>query len=332
MKARKLAVLAWVAAMLLATVGTATAAVMTMDTVPVGNAGNAADARTGAGAVAYAYNIGKCEVTAGQYTAFLNAIATTDAYGVFDIAMQNGLWGAKDGIVRSGSPGSYTYSCADDWASRPMSLVNWGQAARFANWLQKGQPTGAQDASTTEDGAYTLNGATSAAALAAVTRNAGWQWAICSEDEWYKAAYYDPGTATYFDYATSSSSAPNHNASDYTMANNANYIYPGVVGSPYYRTPVGAFTKSASPYGTFDQNGNVWEIIETQYPGAAYHIIRGGCYIDTADSLRYSLRNGWGYTDIDGTVGFRVSQIPEPATLGLLLLGGLAALRRRRAA
>ena len=55
-----------------------TAQAVTIDTVPVGNPGNAGDpdpATGGYGAVDYAYNIGTYEVTAGQYTEFLNAVA-----------------------------------------------------------------------------------------------------------------------------------------------------------------------------------------------------------------------------------------------------------------
>ena len=82
-------------------------------------------------------------------------------------------------IQRSGSSGIYTYSVAGDWADRPVNWVDWGDAARFANWLHNGQPTGAQDLTTTEDGAYYLNGATSDPALLAVTRDEeDWKWAI----------------------------------------------------------------------------------------------------------------------------------------------------------
>ena len=50
---------------------------ITIETVPVGNPGNADDVVTGFGfygAVDYVYNIGKYEVTAAQYTEFLNAV------------------------------------------------------------------------------------------------------------------------------------------------------------------------------------------------------------------------------------------------------------------
>ena len=70
-----------VAATVLLAAGAAQAVVI--DTVPVGNAGNAADT-TGYGSVAYTYNIGKYEVTAGQYTAFLNAVAATDTYALYN--------------------------------------------------------------------------------------------------------------------------------------------------------------------------------------------------------------------------------------------------------
>ena len=57
-----------------------------------------------------------------------------------------------------------------------MFDVSWGDAARFCNWLQNGQPTsGTEGTGTTETGAYTLNGATTNTQLMAVasTRNAG---------------------------------------------------------------------------------------------------------------------------------------------------------------
>ena len=154
-----------------------------LEWVTVGNPGNTGE-WSGAygmslricGAVAYTYNIGKYEVTAGQYTEFLNAVAATDTYGLYNTRM----WLADEGcrIERSGSTGSYTYSVALDWANRPVNIVSWGDAVRFANWLHNGQPVGPQSDSTTEDGSYYLNGATSDDALRPVAREADATWAI----------------------------------------------------------------------------------------------------------------------------------------------------------
>ena len=56
-----------------------------IDTVPVGNLGNTNDTHgAGYGAVDYAYNVGKYEVTAGQYTEFLNAVGGVDTYGLYN--------------------------------------------------------------------------------------------------------------------------------------------------------------------------------------------------------------------------------------------------------
>jgi hypothetical protein len=53
---------------------------VTIDTVPVGNPNHTGEVQSQGtfGAVTYEYNIGKYEVTAGQYSDFLNAVAATD--------------------------------------------------------------------------------------------------------------------------------------------------------------------------------------------------------------------------------------------------------------
>jgi sulfatase modifying factor 1 len=162
---------------------------ITFETVPVGDVGNPNDPATGNfyGGVSTAYNIGKYEVTVAQYTAFLNAVAATDTYNLYNTNMASNANIA--GISRSGSPGSYTYSPIGS-VNHPITNVSWGDAARFTNWLHNGQPSGAEGPGTTETGAYTLNGATSDSALTGVTRNVGATWFIPTENEWYKAAYY----------------------------------------------------------------------------------------------------------------------------------------------
>ncbi len=66
---------------------------VTIDTVPVGNAGNG-NSVWGRGAVDYDYRIGKYEVTVGQYIEFLNAITKTDPYGLYNTQMATYLNGA----------------------------------------------------------------------------------------------------------------------------------------------------------------------------------------------------------------------------------------------
>ena len=342
--ARGAATTAVVAAMVLLAAGAVQA--ITIDTVPVGNPGNVAD-DTGYGAVAYTYNMGKYEVTAGQYTAFLNAVAATDTYGLYNTLMadllMDGLFACN--IQRAGSSGSYTYSVASDWANRPVNLVSWGDAARFSNWLTNGQPTGAQGLTTTEDGSYYLNGAISDAALLAVVRKSpadGGRYYIPTEDEWYKAAYYNPATGTYFDYPTGSNSTPSNDLITPDPGNNANYrpYYNSgdwTIGSPYYRTEVGEFENSESPYGTFDQGGNVWEWNEAVI-GSARGWRGGNFWLDSVYLWAATRYSPYSPAYETGHLGFRVSEvpepIPEPVTLaGMVLgIGGLVGYIRRRMA
>jgi formylglycine-generating enzyme required for sulfatase activity len=320
---------------------------ITIDTVPVGNPGNADDTHgDGYGGVAYTYNIGKTEVTNAQYTAFLNAVAALgDTHGLYNTSMA----GTYGGIGRSGSgvvgdPYVYSSKGGDtNWDNRPVNYVSWGDAARFANWLHNGQPTGTQDTSTTEDGSYYLNGATSNAALLAVNRESDWKWAVTSEDEWYKAAYHknDGVTGNYFDYPTGSDTPPTAEAPAGTDLTNgsANYYSGGYVDPTYYTTPCGAYTAkpSDSPYGTFDQGGNVWEwneaIISTSFRG-----VRGGSFDNYDYYLHASNRDIDIPTFEHDYLGFRVAEvssaeaqpIPEPGSLLLLGLGLTGALVRRK--
>jgi sulfatase modifying factor 1 len=294
---------------------------VTIDTVTVGDAGNAADT-TGYGAVAYDFAIGKYEVNLSQYSAFLNSVAATDTYNLYDTRLASDLNIA--GISRSGSSGSFSYAVTGS-ANRPVSYVTWFDAARFANWVNNGATNGA----STETGAYTLNGATSGLGF---TKNAGATWWIPSENEWYKAAYYDPSPSgpkndDYWLYPMRSDSTPLNEIG--ALANQANY-YAGdfsvtqssiYSGSQNYLTDGGAYSGSASYYGTYDQGGNVDEWNESQMlRGAGWN--GSGALFENLAGLRSTSDRATVQGDARSYMGFRVASVPEPSTYALILLSG----------
>jgi hypothetical protein len=327
---------------------------VTIDTVPVGNAGNQGDNTNGTfvsvGGVGYNYRIGTYEVTVGQYTEFLNSVAATDTFSLYNTSMATVLNIA--GISRSGVSGSYNYSVIGS-ANKPVTYVNWGDAARFSNWLHNGQPglgspAVPQNALSTESGAYTLNGAN------LVPRNAGAQWFIPSSNESYKAAFHknDGVTNHYWRYPTSTDSFTNSDqppGSDTpTPSNTGNYYRDdgiangyndgyavtgstSLVASENYLTDVGAYTLAKSPYGTFDQGGNVEEFTEAGFRTGASYVPTLGNLFPYLRAANYFL--GTGDTPQENArTGFRVATVPEPSSFVLAALGltGLVVWRRRK--
>jgi formylglycine-generating enzyme len=306
-------------AILATMIGSAQAGLINVAMVPVGDPGNAADS-TGYGAVSYAYQIGKYDVTTSQYAAFLNAVAAADPYGLYNSFMASGP--ARAGIIQSGPPGSYSYSVVAGHENFPVNYVGWGSSARFVNWLQNGQPTGPEGPGTTETGAYTLNGSVSSGDLTAVTRNPGATWFIPTEDEWYKAAYYKGGelNAGYWLYPTQNDSTPS-NVLSATGTNNANFNNTDPTN---HLTSVGAFAASAGPYGTFDQGGNLSQWNETAVTSSSRGV-RGGSCFDPSFILRSSNRNADNPVAVGNGIGFRVASVPEPNSV-ILLVAGIVAL------
>ncbi len=324
---------------------------ITYERVPVGNAGNGNDPATGGiyGGVAYDYQIGKYDVTIGQYTAFLNAVAQADTHSLYSTSMATDR--AVAGISRTGSAGSYTYSVINnggDSANRPITYVTWWHSARFANWMANGQPTGAQTSATTEDGAYPLVGVDSGGLAPAknITNpntSAPPTFFIPTENEWYKAAYYSPvlnsGSGGYSKYATQSNADPGNIVG--SGPNQANYKAGGIysvtqVGGDLdpnqnYLTDVGAFTNSASFYGTFDQSGSVFQWNDLDGAAGSSRGLRGGDWTTQASALSSSFRVTFDPSYEDAITGFRLASpvaVPEPS-MWVMGAGGLACVAWR---
>ena len=281
---------------LLAAARTASADI-TFEWVHVVDEGNAADS-TGFGAVPYRYRIAKYEVTNDQYARFLDAVADSDP---------NQLWNPNMEIDRFGSDGSYIYGPPFADGDRPVHHVSFLNAMRFANWLHNGQPIGPQGPGTTEDGAYTIGNGLNE------TRSAGARFFIPSEDEWYKAAYYDPrpsaeggppGDDNYWSYPTRSDVAPTGTAPPGDV-NSCNF--DDAVGMT---TDIGSYVSSLSFYNTFDQAGNLNEFTEAII-GGAFRGMRGGSYADTLPDVLGALFQDSILPDEESAVtGFRIAAAP----------------------
>ena len=314
-----------------------------LEFVTVGDAGNAADTTvmddgtTGYGSVPYVYQMGKYDVTVGQYVQFLNAVAKTDTFGLYASGMATDL--PTISITRSGSLGSYSYSIAGSYSQGvncPSFDVTWGDAARFCNWLQNGQPTTLGEvAGSTETGAYTLTGANDTSSLMAITRNVGATYFLPSEDEWYKAAYYKGGSANagYWTYPTQSNAVPKNTLSG---SNSVNYYITDSTDPTNKLTPVGAFSASPGPYSTFDMGGNVFQWNEATINGSCRGL-RGEAWGEDFSSPFYvasSYRNLGGPMIEGDVIGFRVASVPEPSAIALLLTAAACLLacawRKRR--
>jgi len=180
------------------------------------------------------------------------------------------------GINRTGEATNYVYTVNPGAEKKPAVLMNWRETLRFCNWLSNGKGNGSVDTGpytfTNEWGETTVK-IPDHAALAAGTNT---QWVLASENEWYKAAYYDPKKTGdgpgYWPFPARSDDPPAASIGS---------------GDP---SDVGSHSGSASAYGTYDQGGSVWEWNETREGGNCG--VRGGSYWvnDGPDYMRSTTR------------------------------------------
>ncbi|MDR1283870.1 MAG: formylglycine-generating enzyme family protein [Opitutaceae bacterium] len=300
--------------------------IIEMSTVTVGDAGNAADG-TGYGAVSYEYQIGTYEVTNAQYAAFLNAV---DSGGANTLSLYNSNMGSDaygGGItLNSGGADGSKYMVRAGYDLKPVNFVSFYDAMRFTNWLTTGG---------TETGVYNLlgggetptNGTSVTRTLDAIP---GTLWALPSEDEWYKAAYYDGNDAgTYRQYPMTGTlvAGTKDNGGTANYNDGDGYAFPDS-----YLTEVNHYDLvdgANSFYGTYQQGGNVWEWNDA-FMYSTNRVLRGGAFYDDAGDLTSPWRASNAPVTENSGYGFRVvaltslAAVPEPGTYaaatGLLML------------
>ena len=270
----------------------------TIDFTTIGNAGNAAD-NTGYGAVGYGYRIGTYEVSRDMITKY-NAIGGGPSISLQDMTNYGG-----------------------NGPDKPATGVTWSEAARFVNWLNTSKGYSPAYKFTIDDNANVNNdlwtsddeGYNPSNPL----RNTNAIYVLPSEDEWYKAAFYDPnangGTGGYWEYATGSDSAPTAVASG-TTSGTAVYQLALETG-PANITNAGGL----SPYGTMAQNGNAWEWAESSFTapnedGTDSRVLRNGGWFDsTSANLASSFRlEHLSFRSLIAG-GFRVAAVPVVAAV-----------------
>jgi formylglycine-generating enzyme required for sulfatase activity len=275
----------------------------TIDFVDIGNAGNAADTTT-YGAVPYQYRTGKNEISQLQITK----------------ATQIGMANV--------SAGAWT-------ESQPAANITWYEAAAFVNFLNTNSgKTAAYNLTFTTNWSMAVWSSEQAwtAGGTNLYRNKDAYYFLPSENEWYKAAYYNAAGTNYFLYPTASSSVPTAVASG-TNAGMA--VYSSLASAPAIVDSAGGL----SPYGTMGQGGNVFEWNESAFDGSNSSLserraTRGGNWVSPPSSLSTSYRNNLDPTIESSSIGFRVASVPEPSTYALLLMAGAGWLlwKRRKAA
>jgi hypothetical protein len=165
------------------------------------------------GGVDYRYGIGQLEVTVAQYVAFLNTVdpAGKNKDNLWSSDESSSAWPRFGQIDFSSGTGRGRHykPAAPQWADKPYGFADFLRSARFDNSLYNGKVLTRTESTesafsyvtyrvrlspNSETGMYEMT-------KRAMTRSHQRGFVIPSQDEWIKAAYYDPkGGGKYSDW------------------------------------------------------------------------------------------------------------------------------------
>ena len=297
----------------------------TMEFVTIGDTGNTADVHPGqrpTGSVSYEYQVGKYEISRG----------VIDKY--------NALFGDSNNLTITHSNNS-TYPA--NGPNIAATGISWLEAARFVNWMNTSKGYAPAYKFAPDSGIGDMNelwtGSDDGYDPMNPYRNSKAVYALPCTDEWYKAAYFDPVSDTWGQYATLTGDIPTSVVSG-SAANTAVYGHPAApIGGPADVTQAGG----SNAYGVVGMNGNVdeWEETSVDFTNSdvlANRGFRGGYWNSSSWFLQSSTRlDRFATLENNPGGGFRViglpgikqnyddgffTAVPEPSSL--MIFGGIA--------
>jgi len=158
------------------------------------------------GQVNYLYNIQDQLVTNTEYCNYLNIIDPSGSkkYQIYDERMNESPVG---GIAfNSCNDVGFLYSVKNNFGNKPVTFIKWIMAAQYCNWLTNDQQS---DILSITSGSYDIASLyTNPITVSGCYRQDTAKYFLPSENEWYKAAYYDVLNNKYWKYGNKSDEDP----------------------------------------------------------------------------------------------------------------------------
>lgn len=281
------------------------------------------------GAVNYQYRIAKTEVTGANWFEFVQAYAPYIGDDFGNLAFSSGAI-IFNGFGPGGVP-SYTMNAVHN---DQALAFGWRYAARYANWLHNDK---AITQAAFENGAYDTSTFTSnpdGTVNDQLAHNPGARFWIPTQDEWVKAAYYDPnknglGVEGYWLHPSGQDTPLQGGLPGQPGAQT-----PAPVQGPGETPPVASYPDTNQPWGLLDTSGGQAEWTETGFNEFGGRRLRYGSYtgvganyvnLDRIDRLTYAFHASGERS------GMRLaSAVPNPGVWIPMTLAVVCSQRRRR--